>query len=346
MRKLIAMLIVVMLLAMPVHAAEPPTVQTEDGSAIAITDITPQKDAFDGSLPDFLPQDVQMKTEDGVKLLVKTYEVTSDVTPQSLIESGLTRNGTEYILREVLRETLPGTAEQQTASQIVSVSSESDEREDILSLLPESLDYEENGYTGKLTLDEDSLSTEVKSTSGYTYTVQDSREFAGLERNDPAYIPKTTMKNGLTLTLADVRWSPSPSENEQYPAYSATAYYTGKVTGSAADGYLVTAQYSGLVEKAIPGNIRYSIIYEAVPVPILPESFDWGKTGMISLIVVGCCAIVLFAVMMIRKFGLPRRKKAAVAGFADYEADLEARPERRKPHALGYMKRSGGYEDE
>jgi hypothetical protein len=322
-------LLAALLMTIPVFAAD--RIQTESGAVIAVTD-TPQAE-----LPDFLPLDVQMKTEDGVKLLVKTYEVSPDVEPQQLIEFGLTRNGTEYTLREVLREMLPGSTEQLTAGQVVSVSSESDKESDILPLLPESLNYSENGFTGQLTLEPNSIATEVESTSGYTYTVSDSREFTGLDRNDPAYIPKTSSKNGVNLTLADIQWTPGTAGNEQYPVYSANAVYTGKGYGSAPDGYLVTARYSGTVEKAVPGNIRYSIVYEAVPAPTIPEAFDWGKAGMISFWVIGGGVLIGLGVFAVKKFGkLPGRKRAAVSGYME---ELEARPERRKPHALGYMRR-------
>lgn len=351
--KLIPVLAAIILLTGNVYAAEPAdglrspdSVQTED-AAITITDITPQENAYDGTLPDFLPLDVQVRDEDGVKLLVKTYEVSPDILPQQLIESGLTRNGVGYILREVLRQTLPGSVENREASQSVTVASESDKREDILPLLPEILDFSENGYTGTLTLVADSITTEVESTSGYTYTLNDTKEYYGLERNDPYYIPKTTIKNGVTLSLTDVKWTPAGgNENLVAPTFTATAYYTGKASGSKADGYLVTARYSGPVEKAVPGNILYSIVYEAVPVPIIPSSFDWGQTGLIALLVVGSAGIVVLGVFIFRKVGkLPRLTKRTAGGFDEYQSGSEARPVRRKPHALGYMKRDGGTQD-
>jgi hypothetical protein len=327
---LTAALLAALLMATPVCAAE--SIQTDENTVVAISDVSQT-----AALPAFLPLDVQMKSEDGVKLLVKTYEVSPDVEPQDLMESGLTRNGTEYILREVLREILPGSTEQRNAGQIVSVSSESDKEADILPLLPESLDYSENGFTGQLKLEAGSIVTEVASTRDYTYTISDSREFTGLDRNDPAYIPKTISKNGVNLTLADIQWTPGSSGNEQYPVYSATATYTGKGYGSAPNGYLVTARYSGTVEKVIPGNIRYSIIYEAVPAPIVPDSFDWGQAGIISLWIVGGAGLLALGVFAVKKLGrLSKQKKAAIGG---YREELEARPERRKPHALGYMRR-------
>jgi hypothetical protein len=199
------------------------------------------------------------------------------------------------------------------------------------------LDYSENGFIGQLTLEAGSIVTEVESTRDYAYTISDSREFIGLERNDPAYIPKISSKDGVNLTLSDIQWTPGSSGNEQYPVYSATATYTGKGYGNAPNGYLVTARYSGTVEKAIPGNVRYSIIYEAVPAPIIPETFDWGKAGIISLWVIGGCGLLALGVFAVKKLGrLSKQKKAAIGG---YREELEARPERRKPHALGYMRR-------
>lgn len=334
-KRILSALAAVVLLALPLHGV------AMEGAAISVSDVAPD-DTADAKLPEFLPLDVQVKMEDGVKLLVKTYEVTSDVEPQQLVEQNPIRGGVEYMLRETLREELPGTAEQKAASRTISISSESDQRSEILPLLPEFLDYSENRFTGRLTLEADNLTTEVESTSSYSYEVSDTRQFYGLARNDPYYIPKTSTKNRMTLSLVDVAWSPTGG-NEAAPLYSATATYTGNAYGSKTDGYLVTAQYSGSVERTVPGNVRYSIVYEAVPVPILPESFDWQKAGLISVCTLGGCTLVVFAVLLLKKHGLPiRRKKAAAVGFEDYQS----KPERRKPHALGYMKREVDVDDE
>lgn len=336
-KKWIWILFAIMLLTTSACAAN--SVQTDSGTAATVTDSMLRADEEAVDLPEYLPLDVQMKTEGDVKLLVKKFEVSPDVEPQQLIESDLRRDGAEYVLHGVLRESLPDSAEQQTARQVVTVSGESDEREDILKLLPEFIDYAENGFTGQLALDADSISTEVESTGRYAYTIKDSREFYGLNRNDPYNIPKTATKNGVVLTLEDIQWRPETAGNEQFPIYSATAYYTGKGYGSAPDSYLVTAQYSGVVEKAIPGNVQYTIIYEAVSVSGISDLFVWGKAGKISLLVIAACGFAVLAMTLLRKFGLPKRRKVAAVEFADDQAESEARPERRKPHALGYMRR-------
>lgn len=338
-RTILPVFLAIGLLAGNAYAAEPlGDVQADDGVSVTITDITPQDNGFEGELPKFLPLDITAKTEDGVKLLVKTYEVSGDVEPEDLVESGLEQNGVEYRLRDILHEALPGSSEKRTESQLVTLSSDSDIQADILPLLPEYLEYDEGGYTGRLTLEAETISTEVESSGTYSYTISGSRDFYGLERNDPYYIPKTITQNGAVLSLADIKWTPGGSENEQSPTYSATATYTGKASGSKPNGYLVTARYSGIVERPVAGNIRYSLIYEAIPAPILPESFNWTPI----FITLGCLAAAgcLFFLVVFLRQRMPMRKKA-VAGMDGFDSfsELEENAEREKPHFLGNMKR-------
>ena len=347
-KKLIPIFMAVMMLTVSVHAAESSeAIRGEDGATITVTDITPYISNFDGAipadgtLPDILPLDVQIKTEDGINLLVKTYEVPPDTDLNLLIEQRPERGGVEYTLREVLKQTMPSGSDGREASQTVSVSAPSDKREDILPLLPESLEYDADGYAGLLLLDEGSISTEVESTKGYTYTVSDTKEYYGLDRNDPYLVPKTMEKNGISYSLADIKWS-GGNENSPSSIYTATALYTGKATGQTADGYLITASYTGQVQKEVPGNVLYTIIYEPIMAPVIPDDFDWGKVTPIVFIVIGIGGLAVLAVFLVRWL---RSRKKSNSGYGLPEYEPEARPARRKPHALGYMKRDGGIDN-
>ena len=123
-------------------------------------------------------------------------------------------------------------------------------------------------------------------TSSYSYQLKETKEYTGLDRNDPYYIPKTTEKNGVTLKLADVKWTPiaSGAENSEVPSlYQATALYTGTAWGSKADGYTVTAEYTGEVSRMTEGKVLYSIVYEEVQPE--EEPFPWRTTGLVILAV-------------------------------------------------------------
>ena len=168
-KRLFPMLLAVLLLTVTAYAAEP---DLPDG--VTITDITERQKESSFTLPQFYPTDIQTQIEDGTRLLTKTYEVAADVSPASLIESSLVQNGTEYVLRDILRITAPDEQEMKTISQSATVSAASDKTADILKLLPKSMEYSENGFTGQLLLDESSISTEVESTESYRYAITDT----------------------------------------------------------------------------------------------------------------------------------------------------------------------------
>jgi hypothetical protein len=249
-----------------------------------------------------------------------------------LIETGLMQNEVEYELRDVLRTVAPDEQEKKTVSQTVTVSSESDKREDILVLLQDTIEYSADGFGGQLLLDESSVTTNVEETEGYTYTVTDTREYPGLVRNDPALLPKTVQKGGVTLTLAGVKWSPG-SENDPNPAsYSATALYTGIVNGSRPRAVTAAATYTGEVVKTVPGNIIYTLVYAAKPAPVVeaaPEPFNWTPVlfGLGGIVGVGGVATGIV-------FFLRRRKS-----FPEYEDEVEEAPKKRMriPNMLSEM---------
>ena len=205
----LAACILVLTASTAVYAAEAPETvieETGSGTSISITDITPREGGTDeakGQLAygSYYPVEIQTTEEDGIKLLVKTFVVPEGTSPQVLVEKGLTRRGIQYEVSDVLRRELEGSREQKTISQKLTLETDTNDREEILSLLKPSLEYRENGFSGTLLLDEGSVRAKVTDSSNYSYTLKDTREYLGLERNDPYYVPKTTEKNGAVLKL-------------------------------------------------------------------------------------------------------------------------------------------------
>lgn len=238
-----------------------------DNIGITITDITPREEQNSETqnayaAGGYFPLQIQTAEDEGVRLLIKTFVVPQGTSPQALIEEGLTRRGVEYQVSDILRQELEGSSESRQVSQTVTIPSETDETDKLLALLEPSISYNEDGYTGTLTLDRDSVRTEVSDTTGYSYTIQDTREYTGLARNDPYYIPKTAEKNGVTLRLADIQWTAANGglDCQGFPTrYNAAALYTGTGYGARAEGYLVRAAYTGEAVKTNVGDVMYSI---------------------------------------------------------------------------------------
>lgn len=326
---LVFLLVMAVALSVKAHAADSPqaTIDTSgSGTSISITDITPREDERNEksaqknyTVGSYYPIEVQTAEDHGVQLLVKTFLVPEGTNPQTLIEGDLTRRGISYEVSDILCQELPGNVERKSVSQTLTMDSETDKLEKILPLLKSSMEYQEGGFSGTLTLDKSSIQVKESGTSSYSYQLKETKEYTGLDRNDPYYIPKTTVKNGVTLNLADIEWTPmaSAAENSDVPSlYRATAIYTGTAWGSKADGYTVTADYTGEVSRTIQGDMKYSIIYEEIQhqenqQEDTPITFPW-KTVALVIVGVGVAASGAFGIFWIVATR-PRKKRRPTA---------------------------------
>ena len=214
---LLACLLVLSMSVTAFAAEQPQTVidTGENGTSITITDITPREDEENEQttaqktngyqVGSFYPIEIQTAEENGIRLLVKTFLVPQDTDPAALIEEGLTRRGVEYQVSDILKRELAGESESKTVTETVTVPAETDDADELAELFTGTIPYSQDGFAGTLTLEPASIKTKATDTEGYAYTLKDVKEFSGLDRNDPYYIPKTAQKNGVTLQLAVVR---------------------------------------------------------------------------------------------------------------------------------------------
>ena len=257
--------------------------------------------------------------------------------PQALIEESLTRRGITYQVSDILLRELEGDAQTKPVTKTVTIPAETDDTEELLTLLSPILEYGEHGYAGTLSLDPSSISAKAADTTSYSYTLKDTREYTGLDRNDPYYIPKSAEKNGVTLTLADVQWTPmaSAGDNSEVPSlYKATAVYTSTAWGSKADGYLVTASYTGEATKTEEGQKMVSIVYEEVPAASLFGSFPWQA---VLLVLIGAGALT-GGVFGVRRL-VAKGKDAANNRGKSSENSYVGRPTMDLPDLLDEMDR-------
>ena len=324
-------------------AEEPQTVvNTENGGAsISITDITPREEQEDETESSFqtgyYPIAIETAEDAGVRLLVKTFLVPEGTDPQALVEESLTRRGITYQVSDILLRELEGDSQTKPVNKAVTIPAETDDTEELLTLLSPTLEYGEDGYAGTLSLDPSSISAKAADTTSYSYTLKDTREYTGLDRNDPYYIPKSAEKNGVTLTLADVQWTPmaSAGDNSEVPSlYKATVVYTGTAWGSKADGYLVTASYTGEATKTEEGQKMVSIVYEEVPAASLFGSFPWQA---VLLVLTGAGAIT-GGVFGVRRL-IAKGKDAANNRGKSSENSYVGRPTMDLPDLLDEMDR-------
>ena len=207
-----------------------PKVYAEDFEPeISVQDIT-ENTTWEGG-ESYVPMDIQIGTEDDFKLLKKVFVVDEDVSPSVLIEPNLTRLGCSYEYLETLKEELPGESETKTVQKNVVIESDTKDLTVLAAAQEPTLPYDENGFAGELVLDEAGITVQDGEKQSYSYTVTDTKTYAGLAAQDPYLVPKEVSKNGITLTLSDIQWVPAgvQADGSGLPAsYTAIVSYAGR----------------------------------------------------------------------------------------------------------------------
>lgn len=206
----------------------------------------------------------------GVQQCIKTYTVAPGTDPATLIEEPFDLEGYTYTYSSMTKQENVFTEEKEQ-SETVTVTTEKKDLEKVLEALSPTLEYDDGRYTGTLNLDHTTIQTEAAGYETHSYTVSATKELDNLDSNDMAYVPGTTVKDGVTISLSSVDWQVQSTMlvgDFLVPAtYKAVAYYSGKAYYSAATGYISTAEYKGTVSCCEVKDITYTVTYVGTPIP-------------------------------------------------------------------------------
>ena len=220
------------------------------------------------------------ESEDGGEIR-KIYDLTPEQDPAGIPRSDFEQNGVRYTLTDLLKQEMPEYQERQHTEE-VALESKNKDMASILALLPQQKEFvTEDGLSGTLTLQLDTVQVETAGYGKSTKTVTTTRRYPNLGSQDTSYIPKTVEENGRTMTLQDVSWQTDNTANMDGYAlgdrYTAVATYSGTATSSYVTGYTVTAKYVGTVSRIALDRVRYVAVFEGTeikPVIPLPEIDD------------------------------------------------------------------------
>ena len=231
------------------------------------------------------------RSEDGGEIR-KIYDLSPTDDPAGIPRSDFEQDGFRYTLTDLLKQELPEYEERQH-TETVSLESKSKDMASVLALLPQEREFiTDDGLTGTLTLQLDTVQVEVAGYGSSTKEVQATRSYPNLAGQDTQYIPKTIEDNGRTLTLQSIDWqTDNTASTDGYALgdrFTAVATYTGSATSSYVKGYTVTAAYTGTVSRIALNKTRYVAIFEgtaivpvepAVELPDVleaPKQFNWA----------------------------------------------------------------------
>ena len=221
---------------------------------------------------------------DGKQLLTKVFEVDPSVDPESLKEDGIELDGYRYSLTSFTKDIIQkedsiDVSQEQTVA--LKSMKEMDAYIEALKLLPATVEYDQDGYAGKLNLMTNTIEISETGRSSHSGTQKVTRTFT-CDYNDDSLVP-------------DGRYGEDGTIPENYVA---TAVYTKGYSYTTVDGYQATATYSGEVEAVNDEMVRYTLQYTGEPIKNSPlttigHAFLW----VLLAIVVIAAAIAIYTMV-------------------------------------------------
>lgn len=243
--------------------------------ALLLCAASPPAQAADRSASCYYPVEVESYTAGDFDQprIRKVYQLSLSDDPSGIPTEDFVEYGRTFHLMEMTRKDEVGVDTQPLTKTITTDSSTGDLGEILKQLAPEITAETEDGYTGTLKLDYNSVQAEVKGYKTSTRSLSASRTYPNLSDADLSLVPKTVQEGGRTLNLADVKWSSSTDmEGEDMVVrYTATASYTGSVSNRYATGYTVTADYTGEVAKTNCEIVTYTAIFGCTDASYIPN---------------------------------------------------------------------------
>lgn len=243
--------------------------------------------------------------ENGEKYRVKVYSVTADEEKTFIesLEDRYTADGIIYTLTDIKKDggDVIDKKEITTTKQIIT---NTNNKEQILSKLLATLEYNENGYLGQYELNKDNLEI-VSHYNGYTeYLIEENRRYSDLERNDIDFIPKQIIKDGIKLDLLETNWQVQTTINigdtEIPDKYIANCYYAGKIKKDNPYTYTVTAMYLGIAEKVEAKPYTYTIFYKMEETKEINKQEN-SKITLFPAVGVGGMGLIIVVCFILRK---------------------------------------------
>lgn len=249
-----------------------------------------------------VPKDLVTENLNGQQRMVKTYELPPDTDPDTLKEPAFDYEGFTYTWAYTTQEEHPF-RESKSAVETVTVETPKKDLSTLLEYLPPTVPYDDGTFTGELALDHTSIVTIVAGYKTQYGTVTDTKTIGPLDRNDMSYVPATTVKNGVTLSLANVQWqvigTDLVGETLAPSVYQAVATYSAPTSYQVPTGYITTADYKGEVTSEGVGSVTYTVVYagkEIVPEPEEPTA-PFGPDTPYFAIPVGTVVAVLLVLL-------------------------------------------------
>lgn len=236
---------------------------------------------------------------DSNKTINKTVLRSEESTFVSSIQKEIEEDNVKYKLSDYSKQEDEGNSKVVTAYKKDVIKSNT--KESIINHFGESLDYDNEEYSGTIALKD----YDIKTISNGKYEAIDEKKinFNQYSKNDLDNIEKEKTINGTTYYLINVNWENDETENidgQEVPTtYKGVMIYQAVVTRNNPFSYEITVTYEGEVSKKDPIYL-YTIEYEKIeeePEVIIEEKEDYT----VPTIIISGLGIALVIIYLVGK---------------------------------------------
>lgn len=236
---------------------------------------------------------------DSNKTINKTVLRSEESTFVSSIQKEIEEDNVKYKLSDYSKQEDEGNSKVVTAYKKDVIKSNT--KESIINHFGESLDYDNEEYSGTIALKD----YDIKTISNGKYEAIDEKKinFSKYSKNDLENIEKEKTINGTTYYLINVNWENDETENidgQEVPTtYKGVMIYQAVVTRNNPFSYEITVTYEGEVSKKDPIYL-YTIEYEKIeeePEVIIEEKEDYT----VPTIIISGLGIALVIIYLVGK---------------------------------------------
>lgn len=216
------------------------------------------------------PGEEHYELRDGVPTAVITYQIGPEDDPNALILPDFDHDNVRYVYQEIAVDAITS-VETKHCMRTVSITTATADQDAIRRAIRDTIEVEDDGYTGTLTLAPDSIQTTPEQASETATVI---RQYKGLTANDPSLVEASIQQGDVSLTLSGITWTAETSTTvgglEFTTLWTAEATYTGTQKPTGKDSYITTAAYSGELQREVITGQRVTVTYIGSPISTPP----------------------------------------------------------------------------
>ena len=175
----------------------------------------------------------------------------------------------------------------------------------VLNMFKQELNVKEDGYTGTLKIDNNSVTIKPNDSYREEYKVYYEKEYKNVKSNELNNIPKTIKKDNVTYYLVDPVWTVSKTQiidGQDVPVlYNGIMKYEAIKERTVVTNYIATVKYNGKLEKEVIDTVTLTMKYTEVPTQKIEEKQENKNNAVVPTVATGTGILICSGIILISR---------------------------------------------